>query len=63
MRQYIKIGVFIGGSALELVSEEDGKKAVLECQRAEPLSVSESSVLADVAFKEGTVSCTGLPVH
>jgi hypothetical protein len=35
VRQYIKLGVFIGGSALEMVSEEDGKKAVLDCQRAE----------------------------
>ena len=30
-RQYIKIGVFIGGAGIEMVSEEDGKKEVLQC--------------------------------
>jgi Protein of unknown function (DUF2846) len=35
VRQYIKMGVFVGGSALEMVSEEDGKKAILTCERAQ----------------------------
>lgn len=34
VRQYIKMGVFSGGSNLEQVSEEDGKRAVLECELA-----------------------------
>lgn len=28
IRQYIKLGVFVGGANLELVSEEEGKKAI-----------------------------------
>jgi len=63
VRQYIKIGVFIGGSALELVSEEDGKKAVLECRRAEPFSASGSRALSGLAFAEGMTSCTGPSIH
>ena len=35
-RQYIKIGVFVGGAGIEMVSEEDGKKEVLQCERAQP---------------------------
>jgi hypothetical protein len=35
VRQYIKLGVFVGGANLELVSEEEGKKGVLECKLAE----------------------------
>jgi hypothetical protein len=38
VRQYIKMGVFIGGSNLEIVSEEDCKKGVLECKRAQPMA-------------------------
>ena len=34
VRQYIKMGAFVGGAALELVSEEDGKKEVLNCNLA-----------------------------
>jgi len=34
VRQYIKIGVFVGGANLELVSEEEGKQGVLECKLA-----------------------------
>jgi len=33
-RQYIKMGVLVGGSALEAVSEADGQKGVLECTEA-----------------------------
>ena len=29
IRQYIKMGVFVGGANLEMVSEEEGKKGVL----------------------------------
>lgn len=36
-RNYIKMGVFVGGANLEAVSEEDGKAGVLECERAAPL--------------------------
>jgi hypothetical protein len=34
-RQYIKLGVFVGGAGLEMVSEEEGKKGVLECKLAQ----------------------------
>lgn len=34
-RQYIKMGVLVGGSNLEMVSEEEGRKEVLECELAE----------------------------
>jgi hypothetical protein len=34
VRQYIKFGVFVGGSNLELVSEAEGQKGVLECNLA-----------------------------
>jgi protein involved in sex pheromone biosynthesis len=33
--QYIKMGVFVGGAGIQMVSEEDGKKGVLGCQLAE----------------------------
>ena len=59
VRQYIKMGVFIGGSALELVSEEDGKKAVLDCERAEPLSVDEMHLSPKFAFVENLTTCLG----
>lgn len=36
VRQYIKLGVFVGGAGLELVSEEDGKKAVSGLGMATP---------------------------
>jgi len=35
VRQYIKMGVFTGGANLEQVSEEEGKKAVLDCNLAQ----------------------------
>jgi len=34
IRQYIKFGAFVGGAGLELIGEEDGKKAVSELQLA-----------------------------
>lgn len=34
VRQYMKFGVFVGGAGLELVSEEEGQKGVLECDLA-----------------------------
>ena len=34
VRQYIKLGVFVGGANLELVSDEEGKAGVLECKLA-----------------------------
>lgn len=34
IRQYIKIGVFVGGAGLELVEEEEGKKAVSKLKMA-----------------------------
>ena len=34
VRQNIKLGVFVGGAKLELVSEEEGKQGVLECKLA-----------------------------
>jgi hypothetical protein len=32
--QYIKPGVFVGGANLKMVSAEEGKKGILECQLA-----------------------------
>ncbi|MGR6034261.1 MAG: DUF2846 domain-containing protein [Candidatus Nitrosoglobus sp.] len=34
VRQYIKMGVFVGGANLELVSEEEGKESVKKCKLA-----------------------------
>ncbi|MEO6147004.1 MAG: DUF2846 domain-containing protein [Sulfuriferula sp.] len=34
-RQYIKMGVFVGGAGIEMVPEEEGKKEVLQCERAQ----------------------------
>lgn len=34
VRQYIKMGLFVGGANLELVSEEVGKNGVRECKLA-----------------------------
>ncbi|MDQ7049810.1 MAG: DUF2846 domain-containing protein [Enterobacterales bacterium] len=34
IEQYIKIGVFVGGANLRVVSEAEGKKQVLECKLA-----------------------------
>ena len=34
VRQYIKLGLFVGGADFELVSEEEGKQGVLECKLA-----------------------------
>ena len=34
VNQYIKLGMFVGGAGLELVSEKDGKSGVLECELA-----------------------------
>ncbi|GAA0763605.1 DUF2846 domain-containing protein [Ideonella azotifigens] len=36
IRQYIKIGVFVGGAALELIPEEQGKTAVRKLNMAVP---------------------------
>ena len=33
-QQYIKMGVFIGGSGIQAVSEEEGKQNVLQCTEA-----------------------------
>jgi protein involved in sex pheromone biosynthesis len=35
--QYIKMGIFVGGANLRMVSEEEGRKAVLECKLAKQL--------------------------
>lgn len=34
IRQYIKMGVFVGGANLEMVDEEEGKKAIAELDMA-----------------------------
>ena len=34
IRQYIKLGVFVGGAGLELVDEEEGKKTVRDLKMA-----------------------------
>lgn len=35
VQQYIKFGAFVGGAGLKSVSEEEGKKGVLECKLAQ----------------------------
>jgi hypothetical protein len=30
-RQYIKVGVFVGGAGVEMVDEEEGKREVIKC--------------------------------
>ena len=42
VRQYIKLGVFVGGAGLELVDEEKGKEAVRELGLATPGTCSGS---------------------
>lgn len=37
VRQYIKMGLFVGGANLEQVSEEVGRQGVLECNLAKQL--------------------------
>lgn len=37
-RQYITMGAFVGGSNVEMVDEEDGKKEVLQCDLAQSTS-------------------------
>jgi len=34
VQQYIKFGAFVGGAGLKAVTEEEGKKGVLECKLA-----------------------------
>lgn len=34
-RQYMKMGIFIGGSGIEMVSEEEGKEEILNCELAQ----------------------------
>lgn len=36
LRQYIKLGVFVGGAHLELVPDEQGRKDVSELEMAKP---------------------------
>lgn len=38
LRNYIKMGTFVGSANIEQVSEADGKSGVLECSRAVPFS-------------------------
>jgi len=33
-RQYIKMGLLVGGANIEAVSEEEGRKGVLNCKEA-----------------------------
>jgi hypothetical protein len=35
VRHYIKMGLFVGGANLEIVSEEEGMQGVLECKLAQ----------------------------
>lgn len=39
IRQYIKMGVFIGGANLEMMSEETGKKHILNTKLAKSFSI------------------------
>lgn len=38
IRNYIKMGTFVGSANVEQVGEEEGKSGVLECSRAAPFS-------------------------
>jgi len=40
VRQYIKLGVFVGGAGLELIKEDEGQKGVLECNLAQEMGDS-----------------------
>jgi uncharacterized protein DUF2846 len=40
VRQYIKLGAFVGGADLELMSEEEGKQGVLSCKLAKEPEIS-----------------------
>ncbi len=42
IRQYIKLGVFVGGAGLELVPEEEGKAAVAKLELATPGACSKA---------------------
>jgi hypothetical protein len=35
VQQYIKMGAFVGGAGLKIVSEEEGKREVLNCELAQ----------------------------
>jgi len=43
VQQYIKMGAFVGGANVREVSEEEGKKGVLECKLAQELPRSTAS--------------------
>ena len=56
IRQYIKMGAFVGGANLELVSDEEGKKEVLQCSlaasptaQAEPIAPQPTAMPPKVA--------------
>ena len=38
LRNYIKIGVFVGGANIEIIPEEEGKAGVKECKLAKELN-------------------------
>lgn len=40
VQQYIKLGVFAGGAGLRTVSEDEGKKGVMECKMAQGWNIS-----------------------
>jgi hypothetical protein len=42
IRQYIKIGVFVGGAGVELIPEEEGKAAVSKLDMASPGNCSDT---------------------
>jgi hypothetical protein len=41
IRQYIKMGMFVGGAGLEVIPEEEGKTAVAKLELAKPGTCSE----------------------
>lgn len=43
VHQYIKLGAFVGGAGLELVTEEVGKKGTLECKLAQESKLSSAA--------------------
>lgn len=49
-RQFMKLGVFVDGAILVPVSEEEGKKGVLECKLAQPMVRKARSIDASSSY-------------
>jgi len=73
VHHYIKLGVFVGGANLKLVSEEEGKKGVLECKLAHSVNyltydhksneIVETASINSAANVSGSASGDGVSVY